>query len=231
MKQNFWKKQLHAIWTALALVGVFLVLVYLVFQGFALAHPFFGERWIFYVFDVGQENNFPTYFSGILFVFFALSAIYAGIIDKARYLPREQWFSWFALSGLSFFLSIDELVQVHEQLTYHVQQAFNIQEGIFFFAWIIPYGALLIVLVFVFARFFLRFAKQTKIYIVIGASLFIFGAIGVEMLSSLAYQQAGVTSFGFIFFSSVEEILEIAGLLIALKGLFFEVTRRIEVSE
>lgn len=231
MKEGFfWKDTLSTLFRFLVVSGVLLVSTYLVFQVIRVQNPFFENRWVFQLFDVGLEANAPTFFSVVLFLVLSASAWLCGVFDRYTKKTKKDWIPWMLVSLLLFFFALDELAQVHEQLTYHVQNLFG-TSGFFTFAWVIPYGIIVILLSMYLIPFFLKLPRHTRNAILLGGGLFILGAIGVEMIGARFYAIGGVYHPGFIISSSIEEIMEIAGQLIAVFGLFGEVSRRLDTKE
>lgn len=209
---KFWEKYIDQGYKALAIFGAFIVGVYIMFQLITLRFPFFENRWIFQFFDVGLEANMPTYFSVLIFLIMGIIAWGIGGLEKIK--GGKVW-PWIFTALLLLFLGLDELGEVHEQLTWHTQQLIDVG-GFLAFAWVIPY----LILVAILAIFYLPFLWKLKYHawFIWGAIIFITGAAGVEMIGAYYYDTHGVTSAGFIIASSIEEIMEITGLLVALRG-------------
>jgi hypothetical protein len=222
-----WHKILRNTFKTLVSAGALLFSVHIVFQFIARARPLFGDSWLFNFFNFGLEGNLPTFFSGFLFILLAISAWFCAVTDKYRGLPKKDWLPWMLVSALLLFLSLDELGEIHEQLTDPMQQLFQ-ASGFLFFAWIIPYVLALFLLSIYFIPFLLRLSRKTKLLVLIGAGVFIFGAIGFEMLGAKLYESGAMAGISYIIVSSLEEMFEITGILIVLRGLFNEILARIE---
>jgi len=225
---SFWKNNLDNLLVILVFFGVIIIFTYLVFQGIANVNPFFENKWIFQMFDVGHEANVPTFFAVLLFIILSASALVCGIYDKFVHAVKKDWFPWIIVSCVLLFLSLDELAQVHEQLTFHTQYILRDVSGLFYFAWVIPYGILVVLFAAYLIPFFLKLPRYTRNIILLGAGVFILGALGAEMISARFYEIGGAYHPGFIIASSVEETMEIMGQLIAMFGLFREVSRRLD---
>lgn len=221
-----WHKILKNIWNILLVLGILLFLIFVLFQFITYTHLSFSGSYIFKLFDVGGEGNIPTFFGGFLFILLAISAWFCGISDKYRGLTKKEYLPWMLLSVLLFFLSIDEFTQIHEQLTDPVRELLGVG-GFLYFAWIIPYVIALLLLALYFIPFILKLSKKTKLLIFIGAGIFVFGAVGFEMIGAYLYDIGANRQIGYIIVSSLEELFEVAGILVALKGLFNEVLLRV----
>lgn len=218
---EFFKKYIHTTYKALAIFGAAIVGIYILFRLIALQFPFFENRWIFQFFDVGLEANMPTYFSVLIFLIMGIVAWIIGGIEKSQ--GNRAW-PWIGTTILLLFLGLDELGEVHEQLTWHTQQLLDVS-GFLAFAWVIPY----LIIVALLSIFYIPFLWKLKYraWFFWGAIVFITGAAGVEMIGAYFYDTQGVMSAGFIIASSIEEIMEIAGLLIALGGFIREMNHRL----
>jgi len=210
------QKTLHNILRNLFISGTLIVLVYVVFQIIALSNPQFGQTFIFKFFDVGVEGNLPTFFSVLLFLILSASSFALGKLNENR-----NKIAWSLTSFLLLFLSIDEFAQIHEQFTEMFQQLLN-ADGFLFFAWVIPYGIVLILLAVLYIPFLIKLSKKTKTYIFLGAGIYVLGAIGFEMIGASLYQPVSPTGM-YILVSGIEETFEILGLLLALTGVVNEI--------
>jgi len=198
-------------------LGFFLTLVYLVFGFYTRFNPLFGETVLFRLFDVGHEMNFPTFFSSFVFILLSYLSLFLGIKEKGFGCRFKNWFPWFFLSFLFLFLSLDEFFQIHENLTY-ITQSFIPTKDFLSFAWVLPYGTMVVLLVFYLLPFFFRIKRKQRNILFFGAFIYLLGALGFEMISAHYYEIGGPWHKGFIRASSIEEILEITGLCIALWG-------------
>jgi hypothetical protein len=212
------KQTLHNILRNLFMSGILIVLVYVIFQAIALSYPEFGQTFIFKFFDVGAEGNLPTFFSVLLFLLLSAGSFTLGKLNEKR-----NKIAWSLTSFLFLFLAIDEFTQIHEQFTRMFQQLVN-ADGFFFFAWVIPYGIILILLAILYIPFLIKLPKKTRMYIFLGAGVYVLGAIGFEMIGASLYQ-VGTPTTMYIVISGIEEALEIAGLLLAIIGIVSEVIR------
>lgn len=108
-------------------------------------------------------------------------------------------------------MSFDEAAQIHEKFSFPVQQMLN-TSGAFFFAWVIP-G---LVFVGLFAITFLGFLRALPLKIaammVLGGAFYVFGAIGMEMVGSMAVTTQDWGDWAYILAVTVEEACEMFGL-------------------
>ena len=222
-----WSKILKNIWFALLMVWCALFIAHVSFQLFALSYPSLNELWAYKFFDLGLEGNLPTFFSGFLFIILAISSWFCGVFDRYKGLAKKEWLPWMLVSSLLLFISLDEFTQIHEQFADPTRELLG-TSGFLFFAWVIPYVLALILLSIYFLPFVLKLSRNAKLLILFGAGMFVFGAVGLEMVGARLYEAGAGNSVNYKIVSSFEELFEVLGILTALKGMFQEVILRVK---
>jgi len=158
--------------------------------------------------DVDTEMNIPTLYSS--FAMFVASALLAlvGYMHRVR---RESGFPWFGLAFIFIFLSIDESSEFHEMLVGPVRETLH-TSGVFYFAWVIPYGIVAIVLGTAYFRFLLNLPKNMLGLYLLSGVVFLSGAIGLELVGGVIAQKSGTESFIYAISYTCEETLEMLGI-------------------
>jgi len=167
------------------------------------------------LFELDKEKNIPTLYSSMTLLF---SSSLLSIIAVARKKNRDRdYLHWIALAAVFLFLSIDEFVTLHEQFNSLVRNALN-TSGFLFFAWVIPYGMFVLILILVYMRFFLRLPAKTRNLTGFAAVIYIGGAIGFELIGGhyIALHKNDLT-YGLI--TTCEESLEMIGVLCFISAL------------
>ena len=161
------------------------------------------------LFDLDSENSIPTLFNSLLML---LIAALLAMIARARKQRRQTCLLWIFLALVFLFLGIDESASIHERLNRPVREWLN-TSGAFLFAWIIPYGVLVLLLGVTYARFVLDMPSRPRRLLILAFSMYIAGAIGVEMIGALYYEaNRGDMDFTYGLITLVEEFLEMGGL-------------------
>lgn len=148
------------------------------------------------MFDLDEENNLPTWYSGFILLNIAF---FLYVHARTEGLARRR--TWLLIAVGFLVLAIDEVAGIHE--TFNSVTAMN---------WAIPGGIAVLVLAVVFVPFLLSLRRNLAILFVVSGTMFVGGAIGVELLSedlnndSLGYKMAVV----------MEEGLEMLGALLFL---------------
>ncbi len=164
-------------------------------------------------FNVDLENNIPTYFSGLLLM---AAALLAGFVAwTRRRLGRPFGRYWAGLAVGLAYISVDEVAELHERAISPLRAALG-ADGLLYYAWVVPAAAILLVLAVVYARFFWHLPRRWKGWFAAAAGAYIGGALGVEMLGGLYASQYGVETFSYALITTVEEGLEMVGVVLFL---------------
>ncbi len=192
----------------------------------------YREDWTV-MFNVDREMNLPTFYSALMLGFCAwlLSAIASGkqaerekqktLSDanddapvKYRYFQQWKWLS--IIFGL---LAFDEVFMIHEILIIP-----DIADGLRLPAflhsmWVIP-GT---ILVFIFLRkywnFWLYLPQKTRYHFALAASLYISGALLLEMVGSYITVLENQQNPIYAGMAIIEEIMEMMGVIVFMYGL------------
>ena len=167
--------------------------------------------------DFDNEVNFPTYFNAMLLFLSAQTFILIAFCSlHSRFYFKTYWY---ILSFIFLFLSVDEYISIHEWFIVWTPKLFGLGgTGILKFAWIIPYGILVILFGLYSIKFLLTLEKSfLRGYLLCGA-LYLLGAIGVESVGGMLYEQnLDTRSFEYILiFTTIEESLEMLSLILLL---------------
>lgn len=176
------------------------------------------ERYFFY----DLEGNIPAWFSSILLF---LCAERAWWVASAARASGNRWHQhWRGLSVIFAYLSLDELVQLHEQVVLPLRRSLSLG-GVLTFAWVV----IAVPLVVVFAIFYLRFLMAqplwTRVAFIVSGLLYVGAAAGMEMIGSLVVTAFGFQSLPYAAVSAVEEGAEMLGVVLFLGALTVALTR------
>lgn len=186
------------------------------FARFELGDPiFYGLVPLFYI---DTEQNVPTTFSVILILIAA--SLLALIARLARLQKAPNASKWAVLSFGFLLMALDEALQFHERLNIPIGQLLGDGTlGVLYFPWVIP-G---ILLVFTLGLFFIKFLwalpVPTRVQFLLAAFLYVGGAIGVELIGSRHAELHGFENWTYSLIATVEESLEMAGLVVFIRAL------------
>lgn len=162
-------------------------------------------------FDPDGEGNFSTWYSSTLLL--AAAGLFATV---GRYTARAgQAYAahWRIMAVLLLLMSIDETAQVHEMLIAPLRTALG-GHGIFYFTWVIPAGALALGVLLWSLRFLASLPVKTRGLMILGAGVYLSGAIGMEMVDGWYASRFGELSLQYAAMTALEEGLEMAGTLL-----------------
>ena len=128
--------------------------VYLIFNSVGMESKV--PRLLIKLFNVNLEANLPTYFSALVLL---SDAILLALIAYRKKALGENFWHWIGLSTIFVFISLDEMIQIHEQFRAPMEALFN-TSGILYFAWFIPYVAMVIILGIAYFKFMMRLPKK-----------------------------------------------------------------------
>lgn len=198
-------------------VRFYLVIFWLFIQVFNIIANYFyftfdnNHYYLTELFDTAFEDNIPTLYSALLF--FACGALtattaYLHQLKKMKYTQQLWW-----LSAIFVFLAFDEGCQIHENIGSVFEDIFLDQitfTGPLYWGWVIPYGALVILIVILYVPVLESFPKKIKLGFFLSGFLFIIGALGFEMVGAAIYEHFD-NSISYSIIYSIEEALEMAG--------------------
>lgn len=166
-----------------------------------------------------EKNNLPTWYQSSTLL---LSAVFLAIIAFVKKNKQERDVRYWAFLSLAFlFLSADEAVSIHEQMTMPLRKAFDLH-GFLFLSWVIPAGIAVSILFTANFKFLFRLPAATRWLFVIAGFIYLGGALGIEMVNA-NYLEAnhfiatnpeifGAERFQYALLTALEEFLEMAGI-------------------
>lgn len=183
-------------------------------------------------FDLGHEPSLPAWYSSLALL--AASLLLATIGLKKRRMADSYARHWLGLSLIFLLLAVDESVMFHEMLGNIVPPSLR-PGGAFFFPWVIPAMLGVTVIGLLYLRFLVHLERRTRWLFVIAGTLFVGGAVGMEMVSAAIIEQHGmasvgdvsseliaehgVSSLGHTFSQTIEETLEMLGIVLFIYAL------------
>jgi hypothetical protein len=203
-------KVLLAIAVLLSLLSVAMRLL----RWYALTEDTFAWR-VAFLFDLNIEHNIPSYYSSILLLAAGVLLLCIATWARSRREPDVRY--WTGLGAIFVFLSMDEMIELHEMLTNPLRYRFDLP-GFLFYAWVIPYALFALTVALVYLRFLWRLPPRTRWLIIASGAIFVLGAIGMEVATA---HLLTVTSDrrAYLLAEHLEEFLEMAGVSLFIYGL------------
>jgi hypothetical protein len=174
------------------------------------------------MFDFNGEQNLPTFYSTLsLLLCSALSAAKAAVSRRSG----ARWeFHWTGLSMLFLGVALDEQFILHERAIVPLRHLLNLS-GFLYFAWVVPYGLMVLVLAVIYIRFLTHLHSSTRRRLLIAAVLYLAGALGMEMIGAAYYERIGsVNNLQYELMATAEELLEMAGVIVFIQALLIDLS-------
>jgi len=171
------------------------------------------------LFNLSAERNIPAYFSMLLMLFVALLVALIAVLSRENGAPHLS--KWIVLSVGFAYMAFDE---AHERLMVPIRYLLRVTDpagagngevvlGAFYFAWLIPAVALVLLLGLYFLRFLLYLPATTRYRFLAAAALYLGGAIGFELIGGAYADAYGYDNWTYTLIATAEEVLEMAGLI------------------
>lgn len=200
--------------------------------------------------DLDTEGNLPTLYNVLLF--FIGSALF---LFHGMNAPKQAARGWKLMAAVFLFLGIDEGSQVHEKFMQFTKRLIEASgsdgslTGWFYYAWVIPYGLAVIALVLLLSRWIMGLSPQLRKRLVVSGTVYVLGAVFMEMAggkllegltprdaANFPWMPCGVFGDaadcwvfmepGYIAMYTMEETLEMTGLILCIRALLLELAAR-----
>jgi hypothetical protein len=164
------------------------------------------------VFDLNQEHNVPTFFSASLLL---LAFVLVGLVAVFKRQDADRFSRHWAILALLFlFLAFDEAASIHELCGRPVRELCGgWARGAFYFAWVVPGMVLVLLLAVAYLKFWLHLPPRTRGLVFVAGALYLGGAVGLELVGGRHAEQHGRSDATFAAITTVEESLEMAGVI------------------
>lgn len=167
-------------------------------------------------FDLDREGNVPTWFQSGLFL---IAASLLAAIARVRRQERAPYaWHWAALALIFVGLSADEAASLHEMAVKPLRTLLHAR-GLLHFTWVVPGAAFVLAVGLAYLRFLLHLPALTRRRFVVAGGLFVGGALGMELAGGWAADFAGQESLLYAAMATIEETLEMAGLVVFVHAL------------
>ncbi|WP_156384523.1 hypothetical protein [Devosia sp. Root413D1] len=168
------------------------------------------------------ENTLPVWYSSTQLIACALMLFLQA--QQASAERSKQRVGWLLLAFGFVYLSMDETASIHEILIEKVKLVFH-TSGVFTFGWVLVAIPAVIVVLLLLWRFILRLPRRTQLLFLGSGAIYVFGAVGLEMLGAPIFEAQGVDAPSYIAFVVTEETFEIVGISLFLTALLLHVHR------
>lgn len=169
------------------------------------------------LFNLDREMNIPTWYSCLMLI--SCGLIIRGIFIIKRSLSDRFWRKWKILSIIFFLLALDEIASIHEILIIDDLADILNLPSFWHSVWVIPGTVLVIIFIWKYWKFIFYLPKQLRRYFLIAISLYVGGALGMEMVGSYYDGIDGQQNLVYAMLATVEEVMEMMGCVVFIYGL------------
>lgn len=201
----------------LAFIGLLLCLISLAVQAIRYFSIFNIHPKVLLYLNVSGENNIPSLYSSTLLL---LSAVLLCLISISENKSQRRFY-WKTLSLIFFFLSADEMLQLHENINPILSNSFGFGTSTSGTGRWDAFSLSLFFLVgLIYCKFLISLPKQVKQMFLIAAIIFAIGGAGIEVVGINFFPSIYIepTIFSGVL-STIEELLEMLGSCIFVFGL------------
>lgn len=162
------------------------------------------------IFLVDVERNIPTLYAGISLIISSVLLYFCGYCEK----PKKKKLNYYLMSLLFLFLASDEIFMIHEIFGRYLRN--NLETSSFFYyAWVIPYIILTILVSLYFFNFIKKMPKRIFKLIIISGILYVGGELILEIIAGYIFT---INNYEINFIlqlaSFLEEILSMFGIVL-----------------
>jgi hypothetical protein len=178
------------------------------------------------LFDLDQEMNVPTVYSALAI---AVCAALLAVIARSQRLHRSARHGrpWLLLSLIFVGLALDELLSFHEELLGRIDLGgFSRFTA---FSWVVVGAGFVVILAVAFSRFLIALPATTRRLFLQAGVLFVGGSLGMEVLGGHYGGPGRQDSLAYLIVAHVEEVLEMAGIVVFLYALLAYLRRETPV--
>jgi hypothetical protein len=167
-------------------------------------------------FDLAGDATVPSWYSAVS-LFFASALVWrVGTLTRRNGAAYRR--HWFGLSAILAFLSVDEVAGLHEWSA-ELLDSWELT-GLFYYSWVV-FGIAAVVLVgAVYLPFVIQLPARIRNGFLLAGGLFVGGALVVEMVNARYEYLNGATTMGYQLLTALEEVAEMAGVLVLVMTLF-----------
>ena len=163
--------------------------------------------------DVNHEGSIPTWYATITLA--SCAAMLAVISVDAARRGKPYPLQWAALAVIFALLSLEEILGVHSEATARLRSIVSITDGPGYAIALVVIAIVgLVVLALLFGRFYLQLPSRWRTWFTIGGVVYLIGVFASDAVGDYLISAAGEPTLAYDVVLTVEEALEMTGVLI-----------------
>jgi hypothetical protein len=192
----------------------------LIVAGLSLGHVF--TQCVKYLYDhdvqlgferllnLNNEGNIPSWYSSLSLLLSSGLLAAIGLEKRAQRAPFAT--HWMILAGIFVYLSLDEAAEIHE-MGMDLLASFHLT-GHLYYSWVILGGLFVTIVGISYLRFLGHLPVTTMRLFLVSGSLYVGGAIGIEMIGAHWDFLHGQESLTYALLVALEETMEMSGIAV-----------------
>src|SRR5918992_1249460 len=161
--------------------------------------------------NLDGEHNLASWYSSVILLLSALLLTLIWRLSRHRADPLSRY--WLGLALIFFYIAIDEAATIHEtvveRLVIDTLPTFT-TSGYLLYPWVLAGAAFVGAVGLTYWRFLARIPPRTRVGFIIAGTLYVSGALGVDMLEANQESTSGQATLGYGLLVGLEEGLEMA---------------------
>jgi len=168
--------------------------------------------------NLNGEVNIPTFYSVVLLLICSVLLGLIAYLKRAQNAPYTP--HWQILSGGFLLMAADEFMSFHELFTSITHRQLHLENTLWLkYSWVIP-GLLVIASIGIcYVRFLQQLGRTHRIRFLLAGGIYCSAIIGLETLGGHYAALHGVDTFGYSLLTTLEEGLEMLGLILFINAL------------
>lgn len=165
------------------------------------------------VMDVDREGSIPSFYSAVMLL--ACAASLWTVADAVRRRGQRWERHWQVLAIAFVYLSIDEMVSLHERVIEPLREALDLG-GVLYYSWVLVAVPLVIGFGLALVPFLRALPRWTAVAFLLSGAVYVGGAAGMEMVGGLIASSGGEGTLPLHAVVTFEELLEMVGITLFL---------------
>lgn len=163
------------------------------------------------IFHLDADVSIPGWYSASALLL--ASGVVALLALAVRREGRTDWRYWAVLAAALCYLSADETARLHEQSAGVLEALFE-ADSFFTRSWTVPAAIVSLLFAAAYGRFVLRLGLWQRVRFVTAGILFVFGAVGMEVLGHYVVRPRSSAVLAYQTMVHLEEVMEKVAIIL-----------------
>ncbi len=166
--------------------------------------------------NVDRDSSLPTWYSSISLLICSFLLLTSSLIARKK--KQSYTVHWFILSLLFLYISVDEVATFRESFFVTLRPVIH-TDGLFHYRWTLFAIPFVILFLLSYLKFLAHLPKQIRNLFILSGTVFVSGALGMEMLAGLTDSLYGAKNMLYVTVTAIEEFCEMFSVVIFIYAL------------